>query len=282
MQNYENTKALLNALNSPDPTTVEAAKKWTYKKFNPIFSTRKYELLLKDVPDKVEIFNSALLKFYQAAQAGKIKKTAEGYFRTILNNECSTKLRAQQSINKKRDLIGDLSEEAIVNKINAAGGNLITNADETIAAQLSFKGESRLYAAINRYEENDFIALAFNIFKQSYPEHYDLLYQKYVNEEDYEQISEATAEEEGTLRRRVVAIKEMVFKTFFKIGDSLNAFAKTNAFCAKLLGLKYKKRTNNAALAKECSIPENTVKTRIEKCRAKYIYFFKVLNENRA
>jgi len=282
MQNYENTKALLNALNSPDPTIVAEAKKRFYEKFNKIFSTDKYQFKLKSIPDKAEVYNKALLKFYDAAQAGKIKKTAEGYFRTILTNECSTKLGQQQSINKKRDLSGDLSEEAVVNRIKSAGGKMIVDADETIFEQLSFKGESRLYAAINRYEENDFMALAFKLFKEKYPEHYNLIYQIYVEGASYKSVSEGTPDAPSTLRTRMVAIKEIVFKLFFKIGDSLNAFAKTNAFCAKLLGLKYKKRTRNPLLAKEFSIPEDTVNDRIDKCLTRYIYFFKVLNENRA
>lgn len=282
MQNYEDTTALLNALNSSDPTIVDEAKKRFYEKFNRIFSTYKYDNLLKNVPDKVEVYNEALLKFYKAAQKRQIKNTAEGYFRTILNNECSTKLGKQQSINRKRDLIGHLSEEQAVNKIKAIGGNLIVDADEAVTKQLSFKGESRLYAAINRYEENDFMTLAFKLFKDNYPEHYDLIYQKHVNGESYENISDGTPEDEGTLRRRVVAIKEIIFKIFFKIGDSLNAFAKTNSFCAKLLGLKFKERKPASFLAKELSIPQKTVAQRIKKCLAKYIYFFKVLNENRA
>jgi len=282
MQNYEDTKALLNALNSPDSTIVAEAKKRFHEKFNKIFSTDKYQFKLKSIPDKAEVYNKALLKFYDAAQAGKIKKTAEGYFRTILNNECSTKLGAQQSINRKRDLVGDLSEEKVINRIKAEGGNMIADADETITKQLSFKSGSRLYEAINRYEENDFMTLAFKVFKENYPEHYDLIYQKYVHNESYESISDGRPEDAGTLRRRVVAIKEIVFKVFFKIGDSLNAFAKTNAFCAKLLGLKYKKRTSIPLLAKELSIAEDTVNDRIDKCLIRYIYFFKVLNENRA
>lgn len=282
MQNYEDTTALLNALNSSDPTIVDEAKKQFYEKFRKIFSTQKYKIKLKDIPEKEEIYNEALLRFYKAAQKGQIKKTAEGYFRTILNNECSTKLGRQQSINRKRDLIGDLSEEEVVNKVNTAGGNLITDADETISKQVSFKGGSRLYAAINRYEENDFMTLAFKLFKDNYPEHYDLIYQKYVQGDSYESISEGTADKASTLRTRMVAIKEIVFKLFFKVGDSLNAFAKSNPFCAKLLGLKYKERRNKTLLAEECKIPKDTVDDRIDKCLAKYIYFFKVLNENRA